>query len=110
LIEVFRRLVEVSRDPNLNPTDKETSKNALEEIDRIIADIQFLGNRQQIEAALKIGREIGERFACNLNPLMNSLRRELRSELGRSKYRDAVAQLTAGSKPGGSMEREGGRE
>lgn len=71
LIEVFRSLCEVSRRPQSNVLDE------CGEIDRIVSDIQFLGNDEQIEAAKELVHNVIEKRKADLDPLMKALQKNL---------------------------------
>jgi hypothetical protein len=94
LIEVFRSLCEVSRRPPADVLD------ATDRIDGIVADIQFLGSDEQIEAARELVKEIIEKRSANLEALMIALQEELRKELGRSPSRERIVRLKASNKSG----------
>jgi len=89
---VFRSLCEVSRHPQSDILE------ACDEIDRIVSDIQFLGNDEQINAAKRLVEDVIEKRNAKLQPLMNSLRKELRKELGRSEYDGRIKRLKASKK------------
>lgn len=100
LIEVFRSLCEVSRRPL--PDVLETC----DEIDRIVSDIQFLGNDEQIDAAKKLVEDVIEKRSANLDSLMMALRKELRKELARSNYEGSIKRLKASKGTGPKKTKE----
>lgn len=80
---------------------------AVDEIDRVISDIQFLGNEEQIEAAKKLHEEVIAKRSADLDALMDALRRELRKELGRSDYQGKIFRIKATKKSEAAKEKEG---
>ncbi len=94
VIEVFRSLCEVSRRPQSDILE------SCDEIDRIVYDIQFLGNDEQIDAAKKLVEDLAEKRSADLSPLVKALRKELRKELGRSDYEGSIKRLKASKKTG----------
>lgn len=52
------------------------------DMERAIADIQLFGSRAQIELVEKFMHEFEETKRASLDPLLNSLRKDLRKELG----------------------------
>lgn len=94
LIEVFCYMRELSHHR------QDDVLAAADEFDRIISDIQFLGNEEQIEAAKKLHAEMIAKHSGNLDDLMDALRRELRKELGRPAYQGRILRLKATKKSG----------
>ena len=92
LIEVFRSIRKLSQQPQNDVLA------AVEELDRLISDIQFLGNEEQIKAAIKLGEEVSKKRTADLSPLMDALRNELRKELGRSRHQGGITRLKASKK------------
>lgn len=92
LIEVFRALRKVSHQVR-NDVPK-----AVDELDKLLSDIQFLGNEEQIKAAMELGEEVKEKHAADLDPLMTALRNELRRELGRSRHKGPIKRLKRSKK------------
>lgn len=80
---------------------------AVDEIDRVISDIRFLGDEEQIEAAKKLHEEVIAKRSADLDALMDALRRELRKELGRSDYQGKIFRIKATKKSEAAKEKEG---
>jgi hypothetical protein len=60
---------------------KETEDRA-QEIENLVSDIQLFGSNEQVEMAKKLADEVAQGGAFDLDPIINSLRDSLRSELG----------------------------
>jgi len=78
LIESFRSLSRASNHPRLY--------EVASDFERAIADIQFLGSLEQIEAAQLVADSMLQNNEASLDPLLFALRSELRKELGREPY------------------------
>ncbi len=85
LIESFRVLVRA-----MNRQDR--LSDMAEELEVALADMQFLGNKEQIDAAYSVAGALGD-TARNVNfaPLIYALRRELRKELGRKPLEEPIS-------------------
>lgn len=59
---------------------KETSERA-EKLENILSDIQLFGSTQQVTFARKLADEVASGGEFQLDPLINSLRNDLRKEL-----------------------------
>jgi len=81
LIEAYRRL-----ESAFDRTDAE----ARIAIESAIADIQLLGSPEQVQLARNFGIELQETHSADLNVLLESLRKELRLELGLPLARNKV--------------------
>lgn len=73
LIEAYRRLERGSA-----PHAKFFNQS---EFESAIADIQMLGNVDQVKIAFKFAKDASENSNANLQPLLENLRGELRNEL-----------------------------
>jgi hypothetical protein len=76
LIEGFRVLVRA-----MNRQDR--LGEMAEELEVALADMQFLGNREQLDAAYSVAGALSHEGRAEFAPLICALRRELRKELGR---------------------------
>lgn len=74
LIEAFRRLAKSANRDVLHPYATE--------IESALADIQLFGTPEQIDMAIVLIQDLVEAYDADSNPLLNSLRDELRKELG----------------------------
>jgi hypothetical protein len=85
LIENFRVLVKA-----MNRRD--SLSEMAEELETALADMQFLGNKEQIDAAYAISGALGDASQrVNFAPLIYALRRELRKDLGRKPLEEPMA-------------------
>jgi len=91
-LRCFRSIRKLSQHPQSDVL------SAVDDIDRIISDIQFLGNEEQIEAAKKLHEEVIAKRSADLDALMDVLRRELCKELGRSDYQGKIFRIKATKK------------
>lgn len=55
--------------------------NAIEYVEKPIADIQLFGTKKQIDLTIKIAHELAEKQGTNLIELLTELRKDLRREL-----------------------------
>lgn len=78
LIGAFRVLSLASHHPRLF--------EIASEVKQAVADIQFLGNEEQIKAAQEFATNMIENQSADLDPLLKALRSELRKDLGRKYY------------------------
>lgn len=85
LIGAFRSLSLASHHPRLY--------EVAGEVERAIADIQFLGNGEQIKAAQEFSTSMVNNQEANLDPLLKALRNELRKDLGRKPYNGPIMWL-----------------
>lgn len=92
LIKVFRGLRKLSH------KKQENVPLATDELDKLLSDIQFLGNDAQIKAALKLGEQMVKERAADLGPLMTALRNELRRELGMPRTKEPIKRLKTSKK------------
>ena len=84
LVETFRVFVKA-----MNRQDRLTTM--ADELERALADMQFLGNREQIAAAYGVAGRMGDTSqAVEFAPLIYALRRELRHELGRDTFDEPI--------------------
>lgn len=88
LISTFRSLSKANHHPRLY--------EIADEIEGAVSDIQFLGNEEQIKAAQEFAHDLGTTETADLDPLLFSLRRELRRELGRNEYSGKLIWLRIG--------------
>ena len=63
---------------------------ALVPLEKAIADMQLLGNRKQIELAIKIADDIDEKGGASTNDVLRELRQMLRKELGLKKTKQEI--------------------
>ncbi len=54
----------------------------LKEMESALADIQLFGTKKQIQLVEDFAREFAQANSASLDPLLNSLRQDLRKELG----------------------------
>lgn len=90
LIQAFRSLSKANHHPKLY--------EIADEVEQAVSDIQFLGNKQQILAAQEFANQLGTNQIADLDPVLFSLRRELRKELGREAYSGKLIWLRIGRK------------
>lgn len=76
LIEAFQNLANSANRP---PTP---SSQYFRDMESAVADIQLFGSKSQIQMVDSFTKEFEEEKAASLNPLLSSLRSELRKELG----------------------------
>ena len=69
------------------------TKERLEKLENILSDIQLFGSNYQVELAKKLADEVASGGKYKLDPLINSLRDDLRSELHLSKIEGNVTWL-----------------
>lgn len=78
LIGAFRSLSKANHHPRLY--------EIADEVEQAVSDIQFLGNEEQARAAQEFAHQLVARQTADLDPVLFSLRKELRKELGRPPY------------------------
>jgi hypothetical protein len=91
LIEAWRKLEYASNRKDVN---------AVEFVEKPVADIQLFGTKKQIELTIKIANELAETRGTNLIELLTELRKDLRRELNLEKidipikvFRDGLPSL-----------------
>lgn len=90
LIEAWRKLEYASNRKGVN---------AIEYVERPIADIQLFGTKKQIELTLKIATELAETRGTNLIELLTELRQDLRRELNLEKIDTPIRVFRDGLPP-----------
>jgi hypothetical protein len=90
LIQAFRSLSKANHHPKLY--------EIADEVEQALSDIQFLGNNDQIVAAQQFAGQLGTDQTADLDPVLFSLRSELRKELGREEYSGKMIWLRIGRK------------
>lgn len=90
LVGAFRSLSKANHHPRLY--------EIAEEVEQAVSDIQFLGNEEQTLAAQEFARQLGAKQTADLDPVLFSLRKELRRELGRVPYDGKLVWLRIGRK------------
>jgi hypothetical protein len=76
LVKAFQGLANAANRP---PTP---GAQHFRDMESAIADIQLLGSKSQIELVEKFTEEFEQTRQASLDPLLNSLRKDLRKELG----------------------------
>lgn len=69
------------------------------DMESAVADIQLFGSKSQIQLADSFAREFSEKQVAPLDPLLNSLRSDLRNELGYEQVNGNVRWLRFGGIP-----------
>ena len=90
LIEAWRKLEYASNRKDVN---------AVEYVEKPIADIQLFGTKKQIELAIKIANELAETRGTNLIELLTELRQDLRRELNLEKIDTPIKVFRDGLPP-----------
>jgi hypothetical protein len=73
LVSVFRALSKANHHPKLY--------EVADEVEQAIADIQLFGTPEQVRLAQQFAKELGTNQTAELNPLLISIRDDLRSAL-----------------------------
>lgn len=90
LINAYQTLVnDISHRP---PTNERKKK-----LEDLLSDIQLFGSNEQVELAKQLAREVSSGRVFELDPLIISLRGDLRKELNLSKIKGNVEWLRFGS-------------
>jgi hypothetical protein len=76
LIKAFQNLANAANRP---PT---SGSQYFRDMEAAVADIQLFGSKSQIQMVESFTREFDEKKEASLDPLLNSLRADLRKELG----------------------------
>ena len=74
LIKAFQNLA--------NAANRPPSSSYFRDMEAAVADIQLFGSKSQIQLVESFTKEFSEKNFASLNPLLNSLREDLRKELG----------------------------
>ena len=90
LIEAWRKLEYASNRKDVN---------AVEYVEKPIADIQLFGTKKQIELAIKIANELATTRGTNLIELLTELRQDLRRELNLEKIDTPIKVFRDGLPP-----------
>ena len=90
LIGAFRALASASHHPRIHEIAKE--------VEQAIADIQFFGTKAQIELARIFVHALVTKQNADLDPLLSSLRDELRKEIGREAYEGDIVWIKISEK------------
>lgn len=85
LIEAYRRLQNAGHRAPVPPYSSE--------MESAVADIQLFGTRDQAVAAKKLATDLAEQGSASLDPLLLSLRRELRKELRLEQIEGGITHL-----------------
>jgi hypothetical protein len=85
LIDAFRSISKASHHPALH--------EIAQDIERAVSDIQFLGSQRQIKAAQEFANSLAGSKKADLDPLLTSLRDELRREVGREPFTGPILWL-----------------
>ncbi|AHJ11750.1 hypothetical protein [Sulfurospirillum multivorans] len=73
--------------------NRELTDERKEKLENILADIQLFGSKKQVEFAKNLAITVAEGNQFELNPLINSLRNDLRKELNLSKVEGNIKWL-----------------
>lgn len=73
--------------------NRKLSKESAKALEAAVADIQLFGDKNQVQLALAFARDFSNNRGASLDPLLESLRKTLRIELGLEEVSDSLKYL-----------------